>query len=81
MPCHLQMFLCKPTINQKICSSSNHLTIPTIHFLRPTCLLIRTEVDAHAIHTMSRVRRRIELFPLKNMSQVAPTIRTHYLRP
>lgn len=30
---------------------------------------------------MSRVRRRIELFLLKNMSQVAPTIRTHYLRP
>jgi len=62
-------------------SSSKLFTIPTIHLLRPTCLLIRTEVDAHAIHTMSRVRRRIELFPLKNMSQVAPTIRTHYLRP
>jgi len=79
--CHLQMFLCKPTINQKKYSSSKHLTIPTIHLLRPTCLLIRAEVNAHAIHTMSRVRRCTELFPHKNMSQVAPAICTHYLRP
>lgn len=61
---------------------NHHQRCSHLH-LRTTLLLLilRTKLQTNAINTMPLVRWRRVPFALEHMSQMAPTVRTHNLRP